>query len=130
MARRDLFFSACFFSIGLVNIEHFQPTEGRAIFPRLIDWLKHRAPPRIRSLDTGRSAASRRPTFWLSHPALVYTVVLLLLGALLFFGLIGIAVARESEATLAHIWVPRLLVVASGFLIATTLYRIIRRISR
>jgi hypothetical protein len=53
-----------------------------------------------------------------------------LLGALLFFGLIGISVAREAEATVPHSWIPRLLVIASGFLIATTLYRIIRRISR
>jgi hypothetical protein len=52
------------------------------------------------------------------------------LGALFYFGLIGISVARKAEAALPHIWVPRLLVIASGFLIATTLYRIIRRISR
>jgi hypothetical protein len=39
-------------------------------------------------------------------------------------------VAREAEATLPYIWVPRLLVIVTGFLIATTLYRIIRRISR
>ena len=57
-------------------------------------------------------------------------MILAVLGALLFFGLIGISVAREAEAALPHIWVPRLLVIVSGFLIATTLYRIIRRISR
>jgi hypothetical protein len=53
-----------------------------------------------------------------------------MLGALLIFGLVGISVARESEASLRHIWVPRLLAIVSGFLIATTLYRIIRRVSR
>lgn len=53
-----------------------------------------------------------------------------MLGALLIFGLVGISVARETEASLRHIWVPRLLVIVSGFLIATTLYRVIRRISR
>jgi fumarate reductase subunit D len=66
----------------------------------------------------------------LNHPALVYTLVLAVLGFVLFFGLIGISVARESAATIPHSWVPRLLVIASGFLIATTLYRIIRRITR
>lgn len=81
-------------------------------------------------LDPGWSSTSRRPAFWLNHPALVYSLVLALLGALLFFGLIGISVAREAEATLPYIWVPRLLVIVTGFLIATTLYRIIRRISR
>jgi len=74
--------------------------------------------------------ASRRPTFWLNHPALVYSLVLAVLAALFYFGLIGVSVARESEATLPHIWVPRLLVIVSGFLIATTLYRIVRRVSR
>ena len=57
-------------------------------------------------------------------------MVLAVLAALFYFGLIGVSVARESEATLPHIWVPRLLVIVSGFLIATTLYRIVRRISR
>lgn len=53
-----------------------------------------------------------------------------MLGAFFYFGLIGISVARKAEATLPYIWVPRLLVIVSGFLIATTLYRVIRRISR
>jgi fumarate reductase subunit D len=104
--------------------------EGRIIHLGLIDRLRHGKPPRIRLLGPGKGPASRRPTFWLNHPALVYSIVLALLGALLFFGLIGMSVARETEAYFAYIWVPRLLVIVSGFLIATTLYRIIRRISR
>jgi hypothetical protein len=108
----------------------FPQKEGLIIHLRLIDRLKHGKPPHIRILDRDRSPASRRPTFWLNHPALVYPIVLALLGALFFFGLIGISVARETGTYLADIWVPRLLVIVSGFLIVTTLYRIIRRISR
>jgi NADH:ubiquinone oxidoreductase subunit 6 (subunit J) len=60
-------------------------------------------------------------------PVLVHTVVLVILGAILVFGLIGISVARESATSLPHIWVPGTLAIASGLLIAIALYRFIRR---
>jgi hypothetical protein len=66
----------------------------------------------------------------MNHPILVHTLALAFLGGVLVFGLIGISVARESATSQPHIWVPRLLTIASGFLIATTLYRIIRRMFR
>jgi hypothetical protein len=54
-------------------------------------------------------------------------VVLALLGTILCFALVGLSVAKESEAYQPFIWVPRLLAILSGFLIATILWRIIRR---
>jgi hypothetical protein len=98
-----------------------------AIYSKWIDRLR---PPHVRSLDPARTSAAKRSAFWVNHPGLIYSLVLTFLGAILAFGLIGISVARESETTLPYIWVPRLLIIACGVLIATTLYRLIRRLSR
>jgi hypothetical protein len=106
------------------------PREGFTIYSKLTDWLKQLKAPHVRSLDHGRTSAAKRSAFWMNHPVLVYTLVIAFLSVILVFGLIGISVARESTTDLPHIWVPRLLAIASGFLIATILYRIIRRILR
>jgi hypothetical protein len=87
---------------------------------------------RQRDQKLGFSPRAKPQRAWKSplgtvHPAVVQVVVLLLLGAVVGFAWIGIAVARESEAYQAFIWVPRLLAVLSGFLIATTLWRMVRR---
>ena len=66
----------------------------------------------------------------MNRPVLVHTLVLVFLGAILAFGLIGISVARESTTSLPHIWLPGTLAIASGLLIAITLYRLIRHLSR
>ena len=96
----------------------------------MTDRLKRLKTLYVRSLDPARTSAAKRSAFWVNHPALVYSLVLTLLGAVIAFGLVGISVARDSETTLPYIWVPRLLIIACGVLIATTLHRLIRRLSR
>jgi hypothetical protein len=49
------------------------------------------------------------------------------LAALLVFGLIGVSVAEEFEAYHGYLWVPRLLVVVSAFLIATIFGHLLRQ---
>jgi uncharacterized membrane protein len=68
----------------------------------------------------------RKSLIFRLHPAAGATLALAALCALLVFGLIGLAVARE-EAFQGYAWVPRLLVIASGGLILTTLVRFLRR---
>jgi hypothetical protein len=69
----------------------------------------------------------RKSLIYRLHPAVGVTLLLLAWSALLIFGLIGLAVAREEEAFQGYAWVPRLLVIASGGLIVTTLARSLRR---
>jgi hypothetical protein len=91
----------------------------------LIRQLQRRRPPGL-SIDLGRPLPVRgRPV--LTHAAAARTLMLALLAAVFVFGLIGIAVARDEEAYRAFIWVPRLLVAASGLLIVASLVRAVRR---
>ncbi len=91
----------------------------------LIRQLQRRRPPGL-SIDLGRPLPARgRPV--LTHAAAARTLVLVLLAAVFVFGLIGIAVAHGEEAYRAFVWVPRLLVAASGLLIFISLVRAVRR---
>jgi hypothetical protein len=84
-----------------------------------------RRPPAL-SVERGRALPARgRPV--LTHTAAIHTLVLALLAGVFLFGLIGISVARADEAYHAFIWVPRLLVVASGLLIVAILVRAVAR---
>jgi hypothetical protein len=82
---------------------------------------------KVRRLSPGSPSSARRSGSWLTHPVLIQAVILGSLGAVLAYGLAGLSVASEFEAWQQHAWVPRLLVIASAFLIVTTLYRILRR---
>jgi hypothetical protein len=75
-------------------------------------------------------SGARRAGSWLTHPVLVHAAILGAVGAVLAYGLSGLSIVAESETWKPHAWVPRLLVIASAFLIATTLYRLIRRYLR
>lgn len=68
----------------------------------------------------------RKSLIFRLHPAAGAALALAALCALLVFGLIGLSVARE-ESFRGYAWVPRLLVIACGGLILTTLARIFRR---
>jgi hypothetical protein len=81
----------------------------------------------LRSPAGGKFPGSRKTAFWPVHPAIVYGVGLVMLGTSLCFALVGLSVAAESEAYRHFSWVPRLLAILSGFLIATTLGRLIGR---
>ena len=61
---------------------------------------------------------------------LIHAAILGSLGVILSYGLAGLSIVAESETWKPHAWVPRLLVIASAFLIATTLYRLIRKYLR
>ncbi len=63
-----------------------------------------------------------------NHPAVVYAAALAVLGLVLAFAWIGVSVTEEAEAYQGYAWVPRLLAGASALLIATTLFRILRRL--
>jgi len=82
---------------------------------------------KIRRLPLGSPSSAHRSGSPLTHPLLIHAVVLGSLGAILAYGLAGLSISGESAAWKPHAWVPRLLVIASAFLIATTLYRLIRR---
>jgi hypothetical protein len=86
-----------------------------------------RAGQKIRRLPLVSPLSARRSGSWLTHPLLIHTAILGALGIILAYGLAGLAVVAESEAWQPHAWVPRLLVVSSAFLIATTLCRIVGR---
>jgi hypothetical protein len=101
--------------------------EGSSILLRSIYRLDQRSSQNIRRLPPGSPLSARRSGSWLTHPLLAHAVVLGSLGAILAYGLAGLSIVGESETWKPHAWVPRLLVIASAFLIATTLYRIIRR---
>jgi len=92
---------------------------------RFLHYLQRRRPPGL-SIDLGRPLPVRgRPV--LTHAAAARTLMLALLAAVFVFALIGIAVARDEEAYRAFIWVPQLLVAASGLLIVASLVRAVRR---
>jgi hypothetical protein len=76
----------------------------------------------------GMKSNSRRSAFSFHQPALATIGALLLWSALFAFGLMGISVAGESPQFREHVWVPRTLAIASGFLLATTLFRLVRRL--
>lgn len=61
------------------------------------------------------------------HPALGVSLVLLLLAAVLLFGVIGASVAQEVEAYRGYAWVPHLLVMISAVLMVCILVRALRR---
>jgi len=89
-----------------------------------------RPPQKIRQIPPGRPLSARRSGSWLTHPVLIHAAILGSLGAILAYGLAGLSIVGESETWKPHAWVPRLLVIASAFLIATTLYRLIRKYLR
>jgi hypothetical protein len=82
---------------------------------------------KIRRIPPGSPLSARRSGSWLAHPVLIHAAILGSLGAILAYGLAGLSIVGESETWKPHAWVPRLLVIASASLIATTLYRLICR---
>jgi sulfite exporter TauE/SafE len=101
--------------------------EGRLILLNFIFLSDRRPSQKIRRRPPGSPPSARRSGSWLTHPVLIHAVVLGALGAILAYGVVGLSIAGESETWQQHAWVPRLLVIASAFLIATTFYRIARR---
>jgi hypothetical protein len=81
----------------------------------------------LRSPAGGKFPGSRKTAFLPVHPAIVYAAGLVLLGASLCFALVGLSVTSEFEAYRHFSWVPRLLAILTGFLTATTLWRVINR---
>ena len=63
----------------------------------------------------------------LTHAAVAYALVFGVLAAVFLFGLVGISVAGATEDYRPYVWVPRLLVLASGVLIVGTAVRAVRR---
>ena len=57
-------------------------------------------------------------------------MVIVLMSAVFLFGLTGVYVARELPAFQAHLWVPVLLVIMSGWVILSTASRLFRRYRR
>ena len=78
------------------------------------------------SVDRGKALPTRGRSV-LTHAVAAYALVLAALAAVFLFGLAGISVARGSEDYRPYLWVPQLLVIASGVLILTTLIRAVRR---
>lgn len=77
-------------------------------------------------LSNSQLTPPRKSLIYRLHPAVGAALAIAALIAILLFGLIGLSVAREN-AFHDYAWVPRLLVIASGGLILTTLVRIFRR---
>lgn len=92
---------------------------------RFLHYLQRRS-PHDPGVDLVRPMPARGRQV-LTHSAAARAFVLVLLAAVLGFGLIGISVARGEEAYRGFVWVPRLLVGASGLVIVTILVRAVRR---
>lgn len=91
----------------------------------IFEYLKHCRGPHL-SIERGKPLPTRGRTV-LTHAAAAYALVLALLAAIFVFGLIGISVAHGDEDYQGYIWIPRLLAIASGLLIVTTVVRAVRR---
>ncbi len=63
---------------------------------------------------------------WYDTDLLCYTVILLML-AVLFFGVVGVTVTRESPEYQGHLWLPLLLAAMSLWVMASIFLRLIRR---
>jgi zinc transporter ZupT len=84
--------------------------------------------PRRNFMPPDMKSESRKTASAFNYSVVTTAAILALLGALLAFGLIGASIARGFVSFRDYAWIPRLLSVASGFLLATTLLRLIRRL--
>ncbi|MFO7708603.1 MAG: hypothetical protein R6V84_10560 [Desulfobacterales bacterium] len=78
-------------------------------------------------LPRSQLTPSRKPLILRLPPVLSVSLALLLLAAVLTFGVVGASVAQEVEAYRGYAWVPRLLVMISSVLMVCVLVRALRR---
>lgn len=77
-----------------------------------------------------RSPVYRRSIYPWYDSELACVTVILLVSAFLFFGIVGISVAREKYEYHLYVWVPILITALSGIVIASNMVRLAGKIFR
>ena len=78
-------------------------------------------------MPSEKSPVFRKPVIPWYQSKTAYSLAIGFMLVVFLVGLVGISVTREYEAYNGYIWVPALLVILSGFLIITSVIRLIRR---
>jgi hypothetical protein len=78
----------------------------------------------------GRKPVHRRSIYPWYDSELACGLTILFLSIVLFFGILGISVAREHYAYHSYVWVPTLMTILSGMVIISNAVRLVQKIYR